>query len=131
MARKLPLHSEKTRMLTAALLTLLTLCPEPVSLDGITVERARAMQGRVVTATFLVSKPSYTWRNRRGGVVTVIGAADRDDGAERGAVLKGNRLDLDMGKRATVVGVLRVIDHPACFVGPAFVPAWTEIRVGQ
>ncbi len=111
-------------MLTLALLVLPLL--QPVSLDSITVERARILHGRLVVANFIVAKPSYTWKGR-----TVLGAADRDDGAERGAVLKGNRLDIAEGSRVTIVGKLRVLEHPASFVGRVFVPAWTEIRIEQ
>src|SRR5687768_4397627 len=109
----------------------LLLLPEPISLDGITVERARAMHGKLVAASFIVAKPSFTWRDCRGGTLTVIGAADREEWCERGAVLKGNGLDIDMGKRVPVVGALRVIDHGPYVVNRVLVPAWTEIRVGQ
>ena len=111
------------------LLLILSLCPAPLSLDTITIERARMLDGKLVSATFLVAKPSYTWRDGNGGVLTILGAADRDDGAERGAVLKGNRLDIAEGKRVTLVGVLRVIDHPPDVVNRVLVPEWTEIRV--
>jgi hypothetical protein len=57
-----------------------------------------------------------------------IGSADRD-GAERTAVLKGNRLDLDVGERVRVVGVLMVFDRKADTVGGVFVPAWVEVRI--
>jgi hypothetical protein len=48
-----------------------------------------------------------------------------------GAVLKGNRLDIDTGRGVTVVGVLRVIDHGPYVVNRVLVPAWTEVRVQQ
>src|SRR5207249_4831309 len=98
---------------------LLVLDPRPISLESITVERARALDGKLVAASFVVTKPSYTLLG-----CTVLGAADRDDGAERGAVLKGNRLDIPGGKRVTVIGVVRVIDHPPGVVDRAFVPGW-------
>jgi len=107
------------------------LVPTPIDLDGISIERASALHGRVVVASFVVAKPSYTWPDRKGGTITVIGAADKDDGAERGAVLKGKRLDVEEGKRVVLVGVLRVIRHVAAVVGGVVVPAWTEIRVEQ
>ena len=100
--------------------------PAPVPLDSISVERARMWDGMLVMADFLVAKPSYTLLG-----ATVVGAMDRGDGIERTAVLRGNRLDVDMGKRAAVVGYLVVIDHPATFVGGVLVPGWTEIRVEQ
>src|SRR5437773_2066781 len=87
---------------------------------------ARALDGRLVAANFLVAKPSYTLRG-----FTMLGAADRDDGAERGAVLRGNRLDIQEGKRVTVIGVLRMLDHPPGVVNRVFVLGWVEIRVRQ
>jgi hypothetical protein len=80
------------------------------------------LHGHLVAATFLIDKPSYTLRGR-----TILGAADRDDGVERGAVMKGNWLKLE--GRVTVIGVLRAIDHPPAFVNQVFVPAWVEMRV--
>ena len=100
--------------------------PQQVSLDGITVERARTLHGKLVVASFLVAKPNYTLRSQ-----TMIGAADHEDGVERGAVLKGNRLDIEMGLQTHVIGRLRVIDHPPALVNGRFVPAWVEIRVEQ
>jgi hypothetical protein len=79
-----------------------------------------------VTVTFLVAKPSYTWRG-----LTIVGAADRPDGAERGAHLAGWRYDLEEGKRLTVPGRLRVIDHAPAFVNGQLVPAWVEVRVEE
>ena len=61
---------------------------------------------------------------------TVAGAADKDDNAERCAVLRG-RVRVDEGKRLTVVGVLRVIDHGPYAVGGVPVPAWAEVRIEQ
>lgn len=101
-------------------------CPEPISLDGLTVERARPLHRTPVSASFLVAKPSFMQRGR-----TFLGAGARDDGAERVALLKGNRFDIPEGNRVTVVGVLRVLDHPPAFVNRQFVPAWVEIRVEE
>lgn len=103
---------------------LLSLFADPVRLDDISLDLARAMDGRVVVSTFLCEKPSYTFSG-----ATIIGAADRGDGIERTAVVDGDRLDLDMGMRVTIFGVLRVIDHEAAFVNGVFVPGWVEIRV--
>lgn len=104
----------------------LAVLPQAVSLDGISIERARAMNGQLVTASFIVGKPSYTLKG-----FTVLGANDREEWAERGAVLKGNHLNIDMGERVKVIGILRVIDHPPSFVNRQLVPAWVEIRVQQ
>jgi len=69
------------------------------------------------------SPPSSSRSPRtRGRGLPWLGAADNPDGVERGAVVKGNRLDIEEGK-------LRVIDHEGGFVGKVFVPAWTEIRL--
>jgi hypothetical protein len=116
-------------MLSIIAAILLTLAPLPVDLDGISVDRARHLAGRVVSASFLSAKPMDLRQDRRGQWWTVLGAADRDDDVERGAFVRGRRFDLDGGKRVNVVGVLRVIDHPPGFVGAVFVPAWVELRV--
>ena len=100
--------------------------PVPIDFDGISLERARAMNGRPVVASFLNVAPAYTLLGR-----TVIGPANRDDGAERSAVLRGKRLDIDEGKRVEVVGVLKVIDHGAAAVNGVIVPAWVELRVEE
>ncbi len=79
-----------------------------------------------MVASLVVAKPAYTWGGR-----TVLGAEDRPDGAERGVVLKGDRLDVKEGEKLTVRGVLRVIDHPAEIVNGTVVPGWVEIRITQ
>jgi hypothetical protein len=100
--------------------------PQPVALDGISVERARTLHGKLVSTSFMVAKPAYTILG-----CTVIGAADRDDGAERGITLRGTRLDIDVGDCISVVGVMRVIDHPPAFVNGQWVLAWVELRVEE
>lgn len=105
-------------------LALAAVLPLPVDLDGVTFERARALAGRVVVASFLVAKPLVVWKGR-----TLCGAADRDDGAERVAVLRGVRLDVKEGHRLAAVGVLRAIGHGPHTVNGVFVPAWVELRV--
>ncbi len=95
-------------MLAIVLLAVSAATPQPIDLDSITVDRARILAARPVLASFLIAKPSYTLLGR-----TILGAADRDDGAERGAVLRGKRLELRNGERVKVLGVLRVIDHKA------------------
>jgi hypothetical protein len=109
-------------------LALLALCADPltVAFDTLDVGRARTLHGQPVTVSLLVAKPSYTWSGR-----TVIGAADAGDAVERNATLRGHRWGVEEGKRFTVRGVLRVIDHPATFVGGEFVPQWVEIRVEE
>jgi hypothetical protein len=104
----------------------LSLVPEPVNLDTVTVERARVLSGRVVVASFVAAKPAYSLAGR-----TMIGAADRDDGAERGAVLRGRRLDARDGDRVTVTGALRVITHRPAVVNNVLVPGWVEVRVEE
>ena len=87
---------------------------------------ARHLSGRVAAATFLNTALPYTLAGR-----TVVGPADREDRAVRTAVLRGRRLDIELGRRVGVVGVLRVIDHAPCFVGTVFVPGWGEVRVEE
>lgn len=111
-------------------LAVLAVVPQPIDLDSISVDRARALSGRVVVASFVVVKPTYTWPDRKGGSITVAGAADQPDEVERGAVMRG-RVRVDEGKRITLLGKLRVIDHAGYFVNGRFVPSWTEIRVEQ
>ena len=108
-------------MLTAFVLALL---PQPITLSTIRLDRARELQGQFVLARFVIATPCFTLKNR-----TVIGAADRDDGIERTAVVRGIRRDLDMGRRVSVLGILRVLDHGSATVNGVSVPAWTEIRV--
>jgi hypothetical protein len=87
---------------------------------------ARILDGRPVVASFVAGKPAYTWRG-----FTIVGPDDLGDGVERSAVLRGNRLDVREGRRITVVGVLRVIDHPARRVGGELVLPWSEVRIEQ
>jgi hypothetical protein len=101
--------------------------PQPVDLDGIGLERARALSGRMVVASFVADEPfAYPEWN-----ITTTGAQTRDDGAERVAVLRGTRYDVRAGELVRVVGVLELIDHEPAFVGAVLVPAWTEIRVSE
>jgi hypothetical protein len=60
---------------------LLAVLPQPIDLDRLDLQRARALSGRAVVATFVVAKPVHVYDRPR---VTSVGAADRDDGAERG-----------------------------------------------
>ncbi|MCE9566535.1 MAG: hypothetical protein K8U57_31310 [Planctomycetes bacterium] len=62
---------------------------------------------------------------------TMVGAADRDDDVERGAVLLGKRLDVKEGERVVVRGVLRVIQHKGGVVSGVIAPAWLEVRVTE
>ncbi len=55
--------------------------------------------------SFVVAEPVYTFLGR-----TLVVAADREDGAERGAVLLGRRLDVKKGERLTVRVWLTRID---------------------
>ena len=105
-------------------LAFLAAAPVPLNLDTVTVDRARLLDGRIVVASFVVAKPAFTFRGR-----TVLGAADRDDGAERVALLPGRRFDVREGGHLAAVGVLRVIDHKLGTVAGVLVAGWTEIRV--
>ncbi len=99
--------------------------PLPLSLDTISVERARMLDGKTFTVTMFVAKPIDQSLGR-----TIVGAVDLLDGIERGAHLNGHRYDLE-GTRITVTGRLWVIDHRAAFVDGVLVPAWTEIRLEE
>jgi hypothetical protein len=105
---------------------ILAALPLPIDLDALTLEHARHLSGRVVSATFLNTAPLYTLAGR-----TVVGPVDREYGAVRTAVLRGRRLDIEEGRRIEVVGMLRVIDHAPCLIGMVFVPGWVEVRVEE
>jgi hypothetical protein len=79
-----------------------------------------------VATTFRVVKPSYTILGRM-----VVGAADRGDEVERGAVLIGKRLDVKEGEPLTVVGVVKVIDHGGSVVNGVTMQPWSEIRIEE
>lgn len=110
----------------ALVLYVLTLQPQLIPLDRLTVEQARTLNGKRITVTFLVTKPIDLWRG-----LTIIGAEDLPDGTERGAHFIGRRLDIDAGQRVTVTGRLRVIDHAPAYLNQKFVPAWSEIRIEE
>ncbi|MCE9564426.1 MAG: hypothetical protein K8U57_20505 [Planctomycetes bacterium] len=98
----------------------------PIDLGAMTLDRARTLDGKPATVSFVVAKPSYTFLGR-----TMVGPADRDDDVERGAVLLGKRLDVKEGERLVVRGVLRVIQHKGDVVNGVIVPAWFEVRVTE
>ena len=110
----------------AVVFFLLTLNPEPIALDTLSVERARALDGQVVKVTMLIAKPTYTLLG-----YTAVGAADLPDEIERGAYLVGKRFDIDDGDRVTIVGTLRVVHHGPATVNRVLVPAWTERTVWE
>jgi hypothetical protein len=112
-------------MLAAALLIIATPI-QPIYLDDLRIRRARSVDGERILVSLLVGKPPYTWNGS-----TIIGTDDSADGVERTAILKGNRLDLKEGRRVTVNGVLRVLDHLAQEIGTLIVPHWTDVRVEE
>jgi hypothetical protein len=61
---------------------------------------------------------------------TACGPADRGDGVERVVMLRGKDRDVE-GNWLSVVGTLRVVDHPAATVNGVAVPEWVEIRVTE
>jgi hypothetical protein len=120
--------SPEAEVTVAVVLVLLVLSadPRPIDLGAISVERARVLDGKTVTVSLLEAKPPYTLLGR-----TMVGAADRDDGAERGAVLLGRRLDIREGERVTVRGRLRLVHHAPATLNGLAVPAWWEVRVEE
>jgi hypothetical protein len=110
-----------------AVLALVAHIELPIDLDGIGLERARALSGRPVVASLVAGEPYYYPEYG----FTSVGAQTRDDGAERHVVMRGQRYDVKAGERVRVVCVLRVIDYEPAFVGPVLVPAWTEVRVSE
>ena len=80
---------------------------------------------------FTVATPAVT-QGTGANLRTVVGSADRGDGAEWSVFLKGNRLyDADDGAKLKVTGRLRVIKHPAAVVNGVRVDTWTEVRVTE
>jgi hypothetical protein len=119
------IHMEVMPMLAVALLVIIPI--DTINLETLSIHHARFLDGQRIVASFMVGKPQYSWKGS-----TIIGTNDTPDGVERTAVLKGWRLDtMREGKRVSVNGVLRVIDHPARQMGKEFVLPWTEIRVEE
>jgi hypothetical protein len=110
---------------TAFLVMAADLFSPVVPLDTMTVDHARTLSGHRVRLSMRSAKPA----DYHGGR-TVVGCADRPDGVERGAILKGERSDVEKAD-LLLVGVLHVIDHPARVSDGAFIPAWVEIRVEE
>lgn len=112
----------------AVVLVVLVLAADhrPIDLGALSPERARVLDGKAVTASLLVQKPPYTLLGR-----TVVGAADRDDSVERGAVLLGRRFDVKEGSRLVVRGTLRAMYHEPDTVTGTAVPGWWEVRVEE
>lgn len=98
----------------------------PIPLDRITLDLARRLHGKTVLVEFVVGKPCDYWRGR-----TIVGTADHPDDTERGAHLAGTRPDIEVGRRAVIVGTLRVLHQPPASVGGRFVAGWIEIRVEE
>src|SRR5262249_16672220 len=102
--------------------------PYRIDLVTITVDDARALQGKRVRVNFVTGCPSYSING-----LTAIGPGDQEhEGGEvsRGVVLKGDRVT-DPGGRGTGVGQLLVIDHALRIVNGIPVPGWVEVRVEQ
>lgn len=105
---------------------------EPVRVDynKLTLEAAERLHGKRVVATFTVGTASYTW-GEGAKLITVTGPRAPGSGGHT-AILKGNRLsDTDPGMRVTVVGTLRVIQHPTTTHGKTTFGGFTEIRVTE
>jgi len=116
----------KWHEMIAVVLAVLALDLRPLDLGVMSLDRARFLDNKPITVSLIVEKPAYTLLGR-----TIVGAADRDDDAERGAVLLGRRFDVKEGERLVVRGTLRVIYHPPCFVGNVAVAGWWEVRVEE
>lgn len=113
-------------MLIPILFAVIALDLRPLDLGGMSIERARTLDGKPVTVSFIVGKPEYTLLGR-----TRVGAADRDDEVERGAVLIGRRLDVKGGERLVVRGRLQTLYHDPSFVGGVTVSGWWEVRIQE
>ena len=109
----------------AIIFAVLILDPRPLDLGAMSLDRARTRDGQMITVWFLVAKPLYTLLGR-----TMVGAAERDD-ADRGLVVQGKLLDVEIGKRLTVRGRLHLIHHRGDVVNGVIVPPWWEVRVEE
>jgi hypothetical protein len=98
----------------------------PIDLDAIGPRYARHLDGKPVIASLIAGKPPWKFMGS-----TIIGTADTPDGSERIPIQIGKWPDVKEGRRVTVVGVLRVIEHPVRRIGREVVPPWVEIRVEQ
>jgi len=127
---------EERDMTPARLLALSTIAQPgesaaPVKFDTITLKEAEQLNGAAVTIRFTVATPAYTG-GEGAKLCTIVGPADRGDGAEWTVALKGDRLhDADDGAKLTVTGRLRVITHAAAVVGGVTVPEWVEVWVTE
>ncbi len=100
----------------------------PVKFDTISPTDAERLDGAAVTIRFTVATPAYTL-GEGAKLCTIVGPADRGDGAEWSVFLKGDRLhDAYDGVKLTVTGRLRVIKHASAVVDGVRVDAWTEVR---
>jgi hypothetical protein len=117
-------------MSAVLLAAMLSTQPAPVGIDlaRITVDDARTLNGKRVSATFTTGKPSYSLNG-----ATVTGPADQENDAgavERTAVLRGEQI-IDPGERMVVAGRLPVIDHGPAIVNGVPVAGWVEVRVEE
>src|SRR4051812_35885224 len=104
-------------MLLPIVLVVCALELRPLDLGTMTIDRARTLDGKPVTVSFILAKPAITLLGR-----TMVGPADRGDDVEWGAVLLGKRYDVKEGERLVVRGVLRVIQHRGDVVNGVIVP---------
>ena len=95
--------------------------PQKVELDRMTVAQAWGNNGRLVWSTFTISCPTDF-----SGEVSIIGAGW--DAVERSAYVPKDLL-LDKEQEVTVVGIMRVREHPPAWIIGQFVPVWTEIWI--
>jgi len=101
-----------------------------VKFDTITLKDAELLAGKTVVTTFVVKKPAFTWGEGKN-LRTVTAPADGSQ-FERTVILKGNRLhDADLGAKLTVVGTLRVIQHPSATIGGIQFGGFTEVRIEE
>lgn len=112
-------------MLIAFLVLAADLFLPVVPLDTMGADHARGLSGHRMRVSMRSCKPADYHFGK-----TSVGCADRPDGIERGAHLKGERYDAEKTD-LLVTGVLHAIDHPARMIDGEIVPAWTEIRVEE
>jgi hypothetical protein len=93
-----------------------------VDLDTLTLERARALDGKLVIATFIVDKSGH-------GMNDTTSAAAAEQPVHRLARLKGQYPDLKKKKRIIVIGELKVKIFRMCggYRKPSTYSRWIEI----
>lgn len=86
---------------------ILSLVVDPLAMKSLTPLDARNLNGKVVTVSFVVGRPTFACKG-----ITTAGPAESPDQIERVVILKGERFDVRPGETLTVTGTMRLLTHP-------------------